>query len=225
MSSKIGINPAEILAVLRDLPPHPALPAGMDALDIAVASMKARDPRATKARVIIYRYDVTPQARADEFQKSVQAGGTPLHDACRALDADLQLIELGSGAVTEVDNARAAAFGMMATEQDTGLLVVCGFGAQSIERAQKTDAEKFLETATPETAAIFGAMVAALRAGIPLVAEGPQGVAAASALRLMRPDLAANIFVADTDDNGLGHAAAMLALAFEGAYAKTRKAA
>ncbi len=134
MSSKIGISPDEITAAITSLPPLPSPVAGEDALSAALTVMQAVPKAASTTRVIFYRYDIGPTAQADTFQAQVQGGDLPLHAVARELDCDLQLIELGHGPTDATETARACAFGMMAAEQDTALLVVAAFGAGSDER-------------------------------------------------------------------------------------------
>jgi hypothetical protein len=122
----------------------------------------------------------------------LQSGKLPFHEICQKLNADLQLIELGGGVPTPEDNARATAFGMMAAEEDTKLLVVAGFGAEASARKSTPD---FFESTMPDVAAIFGAIVSAARARIPVIVEGLKGFEAATALYTLRPDLCANVFI------------------------------
>lgn len=235
MSSKIGISPDEITAAIRSLPIEAAPVRITDPLTAALAALRDAPKAAVTNRVIFYRYDDGPTAASDTFQAQMQAGTLPLHDVARTLDCDLQMIELGSGASDAVENARACAFGMMAAEQDTGLLVVVAFGAGSDERA--SDPARFFETATPETSAIMGAMVTAARAGIPIIAEGVQGLAAARALRALRPDMTGHIFLCgiaqdepefhvfgDAEKSETGYAAIMLAATIRAELAKARAA-
>lgn len=235
MSSKIGISPDEITAAIKSLPPLPSPVAGEDALASALTAMQAVPKAASTTRVVFYRYDDGPTAQADTFQAQMQGGDLPLHAVAREVDCDLQLIELGSGPTDATENARACAFGMMAAEQDTALLVVAGFGAGSDERA--SDPQNFFATTTPETSAIMGAMVAAARAGIPIIAEGPQGLAAAKALAFMHAGLTATIFLcgiphdepgfqvfADAEKSDKGYAAIMLAAMLKSEFAKAQAA-
>ncbi|MCB1539091.1 MAG: hypothetical protein H6865_07685 [Rhodospirillales bacterium] len=235
MSSEITIFPADILAVVDGLAPQP--PGPDNPIEAAMTLMDARPEPAQLVRVVIYRFDDGPTAEADQYQAALQQGRLPLHGAAAALDCDLQVIELGSGGVNATDNARAAAFGMMAAEQDTGLLAVAGFGAESAARAASCDPARFFATATPETAAIFGAIIAAARAGIPIIVEGAQGRAAVRALRQIRPDTARHVFLCgvDADEAGVhvfgenepnetGYAAVMLASVLQGEH-RRRKAA
>lgn len=235
MSSKIGISPDEITAAITSLPPLPSPVAGEDALSAALTVMQAVPKAASTTRVIFYRYDIGPTAQADTFQAQVQGGDLPLHAVARELDCDLQLIELGHGPTDATETARACAFGMMAAEQDTALLVVAAFGAGSDERT--CDENDFFATTTPETAAIMGAMVAAARAGIPIIAEGPQGLAAAKALGKLHPGLTPTIFLcgiahdvpgfhvfADAEKSDKGYAAIMLAAMLKSEFAKAQAA-
>lgn len=238
MSSEISpntaITPAEIAASINDIPPFSAPPVE-DALHAALSAMANRSPKATTPRVIFYRFDQGTDPTTDTFQADIQGGNMPFHDVAREVDCDVQLIEIGEGDIDENDNARACAFGMMAAEEDTGLLVVIGFGAGSDARSTRVNPDKFFETATPEITALHGAMVAAARANIPVIAEGPQAVAAANALR---PDLRARVFIcgvdkpypglhvfADTEKNEKGYAAIMLAATLQTEYTKRQKAA
>ena len=235
MSSKIGISPDEITTAIKALPAVTGAFPESDALSAAMDALQAAPKNAVNTRVIFYRYDDGPSAQADTFQAMMQGGTLPQHDVARELDCDLQMIELGSGPSDAVEAARACAFGMMAAEQDTGLLAVIGYGAGSMERA--SDPQRFFETATPEVAAMMGAMVAAARAGIPIIAEGPQGLAAARGLKMLNPGLAANVFIcgvrendpafhvfADIETSDTGYAALMLAATLRSEFAK-RKAA
>lgn len=200
MSSKITVS--EIMAALTALPP--GQPVQADALSAAMAAMGNRSKKAIHNRVILYRFDNGPTAEADQYQAMMQAGKSPLHDVGRELDCDLQLIEIGSGETDAEDNARACAFGMMAAEEDTGLIAVCAFGAGSEERAIAVDPKNFFETATPETAAMLGAMMAAARAELPIIAEGIQGLRAAQALKVLRPDLVDHVFVCGVQEDAEG---------------------
>lgn len=233
MSSKITVQ--EIIDVLDSLPQGRAF--ASDPLQAAMDAMEARESKAVYRRVIIYRFDDGDTTQADAYQAELQAGTLPLVDVARELDCDLQLIEIGSGAVEADDNARATAFGMMAAEEDTGLIAVAAFGAGSEERAGACDPARFFETATPETAAMLGAMIAAARAGIPIVAEGPQSLAAARALQHMRPDLTGHIFLCglaqdapglhvfgDDEKNETGYASVMLAALIESAFSNKKAA-
>lgn len=233
MSSKITVS--EILSALADLPPGPDY--GADALSAAMAAMEARSSKAIHTRVILYRFDNGPTAQADQYQAAMQAGTLPVIEVARELDCDLQLIEIGSGETDAEDNARACAFGMMAAEEDTGLIAVCAFGAGSEERAGKIDPKNFFETATPEVAAQLGAMIAGARAGIPVIAEGIQGLRAAQALQVLRPDLTGKVFVcgvdqgadrihvfADAEKSEVAYTAVMLAAVLQSEFAE-RKAA
>jgi len=233
MSSKITVD--EIMGVLDTIAPGPATQP--DALAAAMAAMAARSPKARHNRVIIYRFDNGSTEDADAYQAALQAGTLPVVEVARELDCDLQLIEIGSGDVEPDDNARACAFGMMAAEDDTGLIAVCAFGAGSEERAAHIDPQRFFETATPEAAAQLGAMIAAARANLPVIAEGTQGLAAARALQVLRPDLTGHVFVcgvdqgaqgihvfADTEQSETGYAAVMLAALIQSEYAQAKAA-
>jgi hypothetical protein len=201
MSSKIAITPTEIEAAIKALPPGPQAKGGNDAVASALALMAARPAPASQVRVILYRYDDGESASADTFQAQMQAGDLPLHGIAQVLDCDLQLIELGAGAYDAAEAARACAFGMMAAEQSTGLLVVTAFGAGS--EARTSDKDQFFDTASPEVAALMGAFVAAARAGIPVISEAPQGQAALDALRTLRPDLASHVYVCEPGETPL----------------------
>jgi hypothetical protein len=85
---------------------------------------------------------------------------------------------------------------------------------------------------------MLGAMAAAVRARIPIIAEGPQGLAAVRALAAIRPDLRGQVFIcgvadaveglyvfADADESETGYAAAALAALFQNEYAKAQKVA
>lgn len=236
MSSKI--LPADVLSTVMGLPIGEVIPSDRDPMERAVAALEKRRKVATRVRVIAYRYDGDGKGRdlCDKVQAGLQAGDLPFHDLCRALDADVQLIELGAGIPTAFDNARAAAFGMMAAEEDTGLLLVTGFGAEASAPKSTPD---FLECAMPDTAAVFGAMVSAARAHIPIIAEGLKAYQAALALYALRPDLCAHIlicgvpasiqderftiFADDKADHPL-YAAAVLATALTNAF-QSRQAA
>lgn len=194
MSSENRILPADILHAVLSLPHEPEVCGTTDPLERARNAMAARPATAYRTRIIAYRYDGDGQGRelCDKVQAGLTSGTLPFHDICKKLDADLQLIELGHGVPTPEDNARAAAFGMMAAEEGTGLLVVTGFGARPANPKSTPD---FLETAMPDTAAVFGAMVAGARAGIPVIAEGLKAYEAALALYALRPDLTRNVFI------------------------------
>lgn len=235
MSSKIGITPDEIITAIKALPPVSAM--GGDALEAALAAMDARPPVAVQTRVVLYRFDNGPTAQADTYQAQMQNGSLPMVDVCREMDCDLQLIEIGGGETDIQDSARSAAFGMMAAEQDTGLIVVAAFGAGSVERAVQIDPKNFLETATPETAALLGAMIGGVMAKIPVIAEGVQGLMAARALHALRPDCTGGIFICGVQDNDpalhifvdaepseTGYAGAMLAAILLSEHAKAKAA-
>lgn len=188
------ILPADLLHSVLELPAAPPLCASRQGMERARAAMAARPPHAVQNRVVIYRYDGTGRGRdlCDKVQAGLQSGTLPFHDICKKLDADLQLIELGHGTPAPEDNARAAAFGMMAAEEDTGLLIVSAFGAEPDVRKSTPD---FFESTMPDTAALFGAMVSAARAGIPVIAEGLKALEAACALYALRPDLCSRLFI------------------------------
>lgn len=190
MSSKISISAREIISALEALPPLSPRNLPENALERAQALLAQRPAPAKYPRAILYRYGA-----GQDYQEQVQAGGLPMHGVASALNMEVQLIELGSGAVNAEDNARAAAFGMMAAEEDTGLVVVAGFGD-----AAAIDPARFFETANPAAAAIFGAMIAGARAGIPVIAEGPQAFAAAQALYAVRPDFCDVVLICGVDD-------------------------
>lgn len=234
MSSKIGTSPSEIATAINDIPPYASQP-GEDALQAALRAMTNRSPKAMTPRVIFYRFDQGHDPSMDTFQANLQSGSLPFHDVAREVDCDVQLIEIGAGEPDIDDNARACAFGMMATEEDTGVLIIVSFGAGSDLRSNAVDPDKLFETATPEITAMYGAMIAASRANIPVIAEGPQAIAAAKALR---PDLRGRVFIcgvdkpypglnifADTEKNDKGYAAIMLAATLQTEYAKRAKAA
>lgn len=194
MSPENLILPADILHAVLALPQVPT-PCGIaDPMEKARFTMSNRKPAALRTRVIAYRYDGDGQGRdlCDKVQMGLTSGTLPFHDICTALDADVQLIELGSGVPTPEDNARAAAFGMMAAEESTGLLIVTGFGARPANPKSTPD---FLEGTMPDTAAVFGAIVSGARAGIPVIAEGLKAYEAALALYALRPDLCQMLFL------------------------------
>lgn len=194
MSLQNNITPDEIVAAIKALPPMPHLCGNTPAAERAHRAMTERGPRARQARIVVYRYDGTGRGReiCDKVQAGLQSGTLPFHDICAALNADVQLIELGAGAHTRDDTARAAAFGMMATEEDTGLLVVAAFGADAAPNGRAVD---FFDSVTPDTGALLGAIVAGARAGIPVIAEGQKAVMAAQALYALRPDLCQKLFL------------------------------
>lgn len=221
MSPKIGISAEEIVATLKTL-------AAVNPLSNPPAIKDEGHPR-----VILYRYDNAPNPQSDAFQQAVQGGELPLHDVCRKLDVDLQLIELGHGIPSETDNARACAFGMMAAEDHTNILVLAAFGDGSNTHAKASD--NFFKNTSPEIAAMFGAMVAGACAGIPVIAEGSQALAAARALHALRPDMCGTLFICgvpqDTRDDRFtiyadeqydepGYAGAMLAAFFVSEHLK-----
>ena len=194
MSSKNRILPADILEAVMAMPTMTKGCANKTPIEKAKAVLAARKPSAFQTRVVVYRYDGDGQGRemCDKVQTGLQSGELPFHDICRKLDAGLQLIELGHGVPTAEDNARAAAFGMMAAEEGTGLLIITAFGAEPAKKRTEMD---FLAGTTPDTAALFGAIVSAARAGIPVIAEGLKALEAAYALFALRPDLCETLFV------------------------------
>ncbi|NBX66246.1 MAG: hypothetical protein EBQ96_04545 [Proteobacteria bacterium] len=194
MSPENRILPADILHAVLALPQPAASCDAGEPLERARKAMSSRKTSATRNRFIAYRYDGDGQGRdmCDKVQLGLTSGTLPFHDICKKLDADLQLIELGHGIPTPEDNARAAAFGMMAAEEDTGLLIVTGFGARPANPKSTSD---FFESTMPDTAALFGAIVSAARAGVPVIAEGLKAYEAALALFSMRPDLCRTLFI------------------------------
>jgi len=201
MSLKNDISPTAIAEAIMALPQNTAHHCKSDSPAQKIrASIKARGPRAINNRVVIYRYDGDGQGRelCDRVQGALQSGNLPFHALCEKLNADLQLIELGQGKPTPDDNARAAAFGMMAAEEDTGLLIVSAFGAEPAVRLANPD---FFTAASPDTAAMLGAIVSAARAGVPVIAEGLKGLEAARALYAVRPDLCENVFICGVPAN------------------------
>ncbi|MBU6235351.1 MAG: hypothetical protein KGQ41_05865 [Alphaproteobacteria bacterium] len=192
MSSKI--LPADVLSNVLGLPIVSNCTAEGSPFERAAKLMERRRKHATRTRVIAYRYDGDGRGRemCDKVQAGLTGGDLPFHDICAKLDADVQLIELGAGTPTPEDNARAAAFGMMVAEEDTGLIAVTAFGAEPSARKSTPD---FFESTMPDTAALFGAMVSGARAGIPVIAEGLKAMEAAMALYALRPDLCAYVFI------------------------------
>ena len=156
MSSKISISIDEILNAVQELPA--GAPFQPDPLDAAMNAMNAREKKANYNRVILYRFDQGDTSQADAYQADLQAGELAVIEVARELDCDLQLIEIGNGDSDPEDNARACAFGMMAAEEDTGLIAAAAFGGGSEQRALSLDPKRFFETATPEIAAVLGAM-------------------------------------------------------------------
>jgi len=221
MSDNNQTKPAEILDIIAKLPKSCRKMTGKTPLDRAAAFLSGTDKGALISRFFIYRFDVTGgknMGSADAYQASlVDATDTPLHRACAAMNADLQLIELGAGAHTGDDAARACAHGMMATEEGTGLVMALGFGAGDAPDTPYEDATGFLNNATPEMAALFGVMASCARANIPFIGEGARCAIAAHALYNLRPDLCDGIFLTDTCGidvpvttfNDLAHASGM----------------
>ncbi len=118
--------------------------------------------------------------------------------AVRRADADLRLYELDLDhpaiALDPVDAARAAAYGMTAIEPGPDLFALA---ALTCADDMLADVERQLCAGDPllvlarlggrDTAALFGAIIAARMAGLPVIIDGPQAMAAVLVLRGLAP--------------------------------------
>lgn len=195
------ITPKELLETITSLPEVPALyPADMDMQDRLAAILDDRDARAHVNRVLIYSIE------GAEGVDALLEGNLKVHEVCRVLDGDMQLIEMDTDTTTDVDNARGAAFGMMAAEESTGLIIATAIGRQ------EADLKDFWNTTTPNVAALLGVMVSCAQAKIPVIAEGEAAFLAADTLAAIRPDMMPYVFVCEAaEEGGPGYAASMLA--------------
>lgn len=195
------ITPKELLETITSLPEVPnEYPADMDMQERLAAILDARPARAHVNRVLIYSID------GAEGVDALLEGNMKVHEVCRVLDGDMQLIEMDIDTTTDVDNARAAAFGLMSAEESTGLIIATAIGKQEANLAD------FWNTATPNVAALVGVMASGALAQIPVIAEGEAAFLAADTLAAIRPDMMQYVFVCESaEEGGPGYAASMLA--------------
>lgn len=196
------ITPAELLETIKNLPATPQEFAGLDMQERLVAILDARPARAHVNRVLIYSIE-----GADEVE-ALLGGELGVHKVCRALDGDMQLIEMDTDTSQDVDNARAAAFGLMAAEEATGLIIASAIGPQ------EADLDDFWNTTTPNVAALLGVMISGALAKIPVIADGEGAFLAADMLAKIRPDMMPYVFVCESateEGAGPAYAASMLA--------------
>lgn len=199
---KSTITPAEILETIKNLPLAENKHADHDPQDRLVTLLEELPESAFVTRVLIYSIG-QPDVANDLLE-----GKMPMHEVCRTLDADVQLIEMDTDTTTPQDNARAVAFGLMAAEQNTGLIVTTAIGPV------EEPSGDFFDTATPNIAAVLGTMISGAIAGIPVIAEGPGAIIASDMLAKIRPDMMPYILVCDASDDakdGPAYAAGMLA--------------
>jgi len=198
---KSTVTPAEILETIQGLPALSPVYPEMEVQERLKALLAGRPENAFVTRVLIYSVDGAAEAEA------LLGGGMPVHETCRMLDGEMQLIEMDTDTTAPGDNARATAFGLMAAEANTGLIVTTAIGPQN-------PVDDFWNDTSPNVAAILGTMISGAIANIPVIAEGPGATIAADMLNKLRPDMMPYVFVCEAPDDatdGAGYAGCMLA--------------
>ncbi|HEY8963979.1 MAG TPA: nicotinate-nucleotide--dimethylbenzimidazole phosphoribosyltransferase, partial [Alphaproteobacteria bacterium] len=145
---------------------------------------------------------------APSIAQKLLDGGLPVHETAQALDADMQMIEMDTDTTQADDNARGTAFGLMAAEPNTGLIVTTAIGPQDVPEGD------FWQKATPNIAAVLGTMISGATARIPVIAEGKGAIAAADMLAKLRPDMMQYVFACESspeESDGPGYSGSMLA--------------
>lgn len=145
------------------------------------------------------RVEPTTPSETPDLVALITAGEAPICEQAEACDADLRLYELDlaapqASALSEIDAAKLVIYGMMMVEPAVDLLVVNGFGHGTDAGAERL-IEALADSTTPldhlcqiggrETAAIFGILLSARMARIPVLLEGWSALAAAMVLHAL----------------------------------------
>lgn len=203
MSTKNIITIADILDTIDRIPvvsPLPEAPKADWPLATVAAHLRGGSQPVkaiTQPRIVLYRFTGTMPPPADVILKALAATGPhPLKTMAEAINADLDVIDLDTGEAPTPDvNARAAAFGMMAPQQGTDMLVLSAFGCET-SNADIHNFNAYLGCCTPAEAAIIGAITGAMRAQLTVCIDGDIAIKATKAVLQRRPDWARCVYIA-----------------------------
>lgn len=232
--------------VQDDLSPHPAVTTGGDKHGqfapvwrwLAQAQHEQR-PRIRHPRIALFMaaHGAYPekQQNLNPLLAQFKDGHHPVADLSEAANADLQVYELDlaspsadfrkTHALTPARAAHAISYGLMCVQPGVDLLAVAALNpvadmaGERIAAALKDKTDPLLAllmAGGDDISAIFGLLVAAQLARVPVVLEGKGALAAGAVLRMMRPDAAAHlqnaadILPKQAASAGLGHASALI---------------
>lgn len=204
--------------ILDDLAPHPAVTAGGDEHGqfapiwrwLAQAQHERR-PRIRHPRIGLFMaaHGAYPEKQQDLklVIRQLNDGKHPVVPLSDAANADLQVYELDlstpsadfrkAPALTPQSAAHAISYGLMAVQPGVDLLAIAALNpvaemaGDRIAAALKEKMDPFkalLMFGGLDIAAIFGLIIAAQLARVPVVLEGKGALAAGALLQVMRPD-------------------------------------
>ena len=170
------------------------------------AAVKCDHPRvATFAGAVMPANDPENLHAAKQWMQSASNGGDWLQYWCAALDCDWRIYDMGldfpailpaARSVDESTIAEAVAYGMMAVEQGIDILILqlAGAGhdiaAKWMLRQPKTDPfELLMQLGSRDVAGLYGAMIAARMARVPVLVDGFDAAALLSGLAHFAPSV------------------------------------